>query len=160
SMPVMNRTFVPGDPPWYVPNEHVNLGLAIDVTKSDGSHTLLVPSIKAADTLDFKAFWTAYEDLVRKFTGNKVAPEDFAGTTDSLAKPGTIGTVQAVPRLMPGQGTMVGVGALDYPAEWQAAAPRMLASLGVSKVITVSSTYDHRIIQGAESGEFLHHVHQ
>jgi 2-oxoglutarate dehydrogenase E1 component len=112
TVPVMNRTFVPGrdgTPPSYIDNEHVNLGLAIDVTKSDRSHTLLVPSIKAADTLDFKAFWTAYEDLVRKVKSNRVTPDDFAGTTVTLTNPGTIGTVQSVPRLMPGQGTHAGV---------------------------------------------------
>jgi 2-oxoglutarate dehydrogenase E1 component len=161
-LPVMNRSFVPandGGAPAVIQHEHVNLGLAIDVTKSDGSHTLLVPCIKAADTLEFKAFWTYYEDLVRKVKANKITPDDFAGTTVSLTNPGTIGTVQSVPRLMPGQGTIVGVGALGYPAEWQAADSHMLADLGVSKVITISSTYDHRIIQGAESGEFLHLVH-
>ncbi|MDQ1394875.1 MAG: multifunctional 2-oxoglutarate metabolism enzyme, partial [Acidimicrobiaceae bacterium] len=159
AMPVMNRTFVPGDPPSVVANEHIGLGLAVDVKKSDGSHTLLVPCIKNADTLDFKAFVAAYEELVRKVKTNKIGPDDFGGVTVSLTNPGTIGTVQSVPRLMPGQGCIVGVGALDYPAEWQAADPRQLAELGVSKVITITSTYDHRVIQGAESGEFLQKIH-
>src|SRR5436305_13607688 len=101
AMPVMNRTFVPGQdgtPPSVIDNEHVNLGLAIDVTKSDGSHTLLVPVIKNADTLDFKQFVNAYEELIRKIKSNKISPDDFAGATLSLTNPGTIGTVQSVPR--------------------------------------------------------------
>jgi 2-oxoglutarate decarboxylase len=100
-------------------------------------------------------FWAAYEDLIRKVRTNKIGADDLAGATVSLTNPGTIGTVQSVPRLMPGQGAIVGVGAIDYPAEWQAADPRVLAELGVSKVVTITSTYDHRIIQGAESGLFL-----
>src|SRR5690606_16434073 len=146
--------------PRLVRHPHVGLGIAVDVEKADGSRTLLVPCIKDADTLDFAEFHARYEELIRKVRTNKLSPDDFTGTTVSLTNPGTIGTRQSVPRLMPGQGLIVGVGALDYPAEWQAADPQTLAQLGISKVITLSSTYDHRIIQGAESGLFLSHVHQ
>src|SRR5438067_1085013 len=159
-VPVLNSEFVDTDPPGVIRHEHVGLGLAVDVEKSDGSHTLLVPCIKQADTLDFQQFWAAYEDLIRKVRQNKIGVDDFAGVTVTLTNPGTIGTVHSVPRLMPGQGAIIGAGALDYPAEYQAADPRMLAQLGVSKVITLTSTYDHRIIQGAESGLFLQRVHQ
>src|SRR5204863_6635554 len=105
-----------------------------DVEKSDGSRTLMVPVVRDADTLDFRAFWGAYEDLIRKVRSNKLSPDDFAGITVSLTNPGTIGTVQSVPRLMPGQGLIVGAGALDYPAAYQGADPAALAELGVSKV--------------------------
>jgi multifunctional 2-oxoglutarate metabolism enzyme len=118
----------------------------------------LVPCITDADALDFRGFITAYEELVRKIHTNKIAPDDFAGTTVSLTNPGTLGTVQSVPRLMPGQGLIVGVGALGFPPGFEAADPRALASLGVGKTVTVTSTYDHRIIQGAESGLFLARV--
>jgi multifunctional 2-oxoglutarate metabolism enzyme len=153
----------PGDPkapPGVIHHEHLNLGIAVDVEKADGSRTLMVPVIKAADTLDFRAFWTAYEDLIRKVRTNKIGADDLAGATVTLTNPGTIGTVQSVPRLMPGQGAIIGVGTIDYPAEWQAADPRVLGELGVSKVVTITSTYDHRIIQGAESGLFLKKVHE
>ncbi len=156
----MNNAFVegPDGKPRLVRNEHVSLGLAVDVEKKDGSRTLLVPVIKDADTLDFRGFWGAYEELIRKVKSNRLSPDDFVGATVSLTNPGTIGTVQSVPRLMPGQGLIVGVGRLDYPAAYQGADPETLAQLGLSKVMTVSSTYDHRIIQGAESGLFLKHV--
>jgi 2-oxoglutarate dehydrogenase E1 component len=161
AVPVMNSAFVEIDgKPGIVRHEHVGLGLAVDVEKSDGSRTLLVVSIKEADTLDFRGFHAAYEDLIRKVKSNKVGPDDFAGVTVSLTNPGTIGTVQSVPRLMPGQGLIVGAGAIDFPAEYQAADPRALADLGVSKTVTLTSTYDHRIIQGAESGLFLKKVHE
>ena len=104
--------------------EHVNLGLAIDLQKADGSRTLVVPSIKATESMDFGAFWHAYEDVVRRARNNKLTLEDYAGTTISLTNPGTIGTVHSVPRLMPGQGTIIGVGAMEYPAEFQGASPR------------------------------------
>ncbi|HEY8523505.1 MAG TPA: multifunctional oxoglutarate decarboxylase/oxoglutarate dehydrogenase thiamine pyrophosphate-binding subunit/dihydrolipoyllysine-residue succinyltransferase subunit [Acidimicrobiales bacterium] len=162
SMPVMASTYVEGDDgkPRVVRHEHVNLGLAVDVEKSDGSRTLLVPVIHEADTLDFRAFWGRYEELIRKVRSNKLSPDDFAGANVTLTNPGTIGTVQSVPRLMPGQGVIVGLGAIDYPAEWRGADPLMLADLGASKVVTVTSTYDHRIIQGAESGLFLKRVEE
>jgi 2-oxoglutarate dehydrogenase E1 component len=159
-MPVMNSSFVDGDPARVITHKNLGLGLAVDQTKSDGSHTLLVPVIKNANHLEFHGFWMAYEDLIRKVRTSKITPDDFAGVTMSLTNPGTIGTVSSVPRLMPGQGAIIGVGALDYPAEYQAADPSTLARLGVSKVITLTSTYDHRIIQGAESGEFLQWVHK
>ncbi|HEX6595288.1 MAG TPA: multifunctional oxoglutarate decarboxylase/oxoglutarate dehydrogenase thiamine pyrophosphate-binding subunit/dihydrolipoyllysine-residue succinyltransferase subunit, partial [Acidimicrobiales bacterium] len=126
----------------------------------DGSRTLLVPCIRNADTLDFRAFHAAYEDVIRRVRTNKITPADFAGVTMTLTNPGTLGTVHSVPRLMPGQGVIVGVGALEYPAEFQGADPHVLADLGVSKVLGLTSTYDHRIIQGAESGLFLKRVHE
>jgi 2-oxoglutarate dehydrogenase E1 component len=164
--PVMNSTFVAPDPddakapPSVIRHEQIGLGLAVDHERPDGSRTLLVPVIKDAGALDFRGFWTAYEDLIRKVRTNKIGADDLSGATATLTNPGTIGTVQSVPRLMPGQGVIVGVGAIDYPAEWQAADPRVVAELGVSKVVALTSTYDHRIIQGAESGQFLQRVHR
>ncbi len=162
SVPVMNASYVEDadGKPRVVRHGHLGLGIAVDMEKRDGSRTLLVPVVKDADTLDFRAFWGAYEELIHKVRSNKLGPDDFAGTTVSLTNPGTIGTLQSVPRLMAGQGLIVGVGSLDYPAEWKAADPVTLADLGVSKVITISSTYDHRIIQGAESGLFLKRVEE
>ncbi|NNE74518.1 MAG: multifunctional oxoglutarate decarboxylase/oxoglutarate dehydrogenase thiamine pyrophosphate-binding subunit/dihydrolipoyllysine-residue succinyltransferase subunit, partial [Acidimicrobiales bacterium] len=116
TMPVMNSTFVDGDPPRVVRNDHIGMGLAVDVEKRDGSRTLLVPCIRDADTLDFRGFVDSYEELIRKVRSNKLSPDDFSGVTVSLTNPGTIGTVQSVPRLMPGQGLIVGVGNIDYPA--------------------------------------------
>ena len=138
----------------------VNLGLAIDLAKPDGSRQLLVPSIKGADTMDFATFWATYEELVRKARTGGLGVDDFAGTTATLTNPGTIGTVHSVPRLMPGQGVIIGVGSLDYPAEWQGASQETLTRQGVSKILTLTSTYDHRVIQGAQSGDFLARVHR
>ncbi len=161
SVPNLNNTFVERDgKPFLVRNEHVGLGLAVDVPKSDGSRTLMVPVIKNADTMDFRQFWDAYEELIRKVKTNKITVDDFSGATVSLTNPGTIGTVSSVPRLMPGQGAIIGVGALDFPVEYSGADPSTLAELGMSKVLTITSTYDHRIVQGAESGLFLQKVHQ
>ena len=159
-VPVMNSSFETVDgQPNVVRHEHVNLGLAVDVERSDGSRTLLVPNVKGADVLDFKAFHDAYEEAIGKVRSGKLSVEDFAGTTGTITNPGTIGTMHSVPRLMPGQGFIVGVGAIAFPAEYEGADPRTIAQLGVSKTITLTSTYDHRVIQGAESGRFLAVVH-
>ncbi len=161
-VPALNAAFVAdvegSGKPGVVHHKHVGLGLAVDQEKADGSRTLLVPCIRDADTLDFRSFVVAYEDLIRKIHTGRIGPDDFAGTTVSLTNPGTLGTVQSVPRLMPGQGAIIGVGALGYPAGYEAADPRVLAELGLGKVVTLTSTYDHRIIQGAESGLFLARV--
>ncbi len=160
-MPAMNTGFGEKDgKPALVEPAHVNLGLAIDLAKPDGTRQLLVPAIKAAEKMDFAHFWTAYEDVVRKARDGKLTAEDFKGTTISLTNPGTIGTVHSVPRLMKGQGAIIGVGALEYPAEWQGASEDTIARNAVSKILTLTSTYDHRIIQGALSGDFLRVVHQ
>jgi 2-oxoglutarate dehydrogenase E1 component len=137
---------------------HVGLGLAVDVERPDGTRNLLVPVIRDADTMDFRGFLLAYEDLIRKVHGGTLGADDFVGATASLTNPGTLGTMQSVPRLMPGQGAIFGVGAMGWPAGFEAADPRALAELGVGKVMTLTSTYDHRIIQGAESGLFLKYV--
>jgi 2-oxoglutarate dehydrogenase E1 component len=146
--------------PAVVRNTTFNLGLAIDLAKPDGTRQLLVPCIKGAESMDFSTFWATYEDLVRKARNGKLTVDDFAGTTISLTNPGTIGTVHSVPRLMSGQGCIVGVGAMEYPAEWQGASEEAVVRNGVSKILTLTSTYDHRIIQGAQSGEFLRRIHQ
>ena len=146
--------------PSVVAPAHVNLGLAIDIPKPDGTRALLVPSIKRADTMTFGEFLGAYEELVKKARNNKLTAGDFSGTTISLTNPGGIGTVHSVPRLMRGQGCIIGAGALEYPAEFQGASPKTLTELAIGKTITLTSTYDHRVIQGAGSGEFLKVVHE
>ena len=150
---------VDGKPSIVVP-AHIGLGIAIDLPKPDGSRSLMVPSIKRAEALDFNEFLLAYEDLVKRTRDNKLTASDFQGTTLSLTNPGGIGTVHSVPRLMQGQGCIIGAGALEYPAEFQGASEEVLTNLGISKTITLTSTYDHRVIQGAGSGEFLKLVHE
>ena len=140
--------------------EHINLGIAIDLAKPDGTRQLLVPSIKGCEALDFGQFWASYEETVRKARSGTLTVEDYAGTTVSLTNPGTLGTVHSVPRLVQGQGLILGVGAMDYPAEFQGASEETLTNLAISKVITLTSTYDHRVIQGAQSGDFLRRIHE
>ncbi|MDQ3708972.1 MAG: multifunctional oxoglutarate decarboxylase/oxoglutarate dehydrogenase thiamine pyrophosphate-binding subunit/dihydrolipoyllysine-residue succinyltransferase subunit [Actinomycetota bacterium] len=160
-MPVMAASYHEADGrPMVRRPDHFNLGLAVDVPRKDGSHTLLVPNISDADTLTFAGFYRAYEELIRRVKANELDAELFAGTTITLTNPGTVGTIGSVPRLMPGQSAIIGTGAIDYPAEYQGADPRTVAQLGVGKVLTITSTYDHRVIQGAESGLFLQVVHQ
>ncbi|MFB9904853.1 multifunctional oxoglutarate decarboxylase/oxoglutarate dehydrogenase thiamine pyrophosphate-binding subunit/dihydrolipoyllysine-residue succinyltransferase subunit [Allokutzneria oryzae] len=161
AFPNMNRFFssVDGKPNLVTP-EHVNLGLAIDLPGKDGQRSLVVASIKGCESMNFAQFLQAYEDLIRKARGGKLGTDDFSGTTISLTNPGTIGTNHSVPRLTAGQGAIIGVGAMEYPAEFQGASEKALGKMGISKIITLTSTYDHRIIQGAESGEFLRRVHQ
>ncbi len=162
AIPAMNASFVEAvdqkGTPGVLRHDHVGLGLAVDVEKSDGTRNLMVPVIRDADAMDFRAFLLAYEDLIRKVHAGKVGADDFVGASVSLTNPGTLGTVQSVPRLMPGQGAIIGVGALTWPAGFEAADARALADLGVGKVMNLTSTYDHRIIQGAESGLFLKFV--
>src|SRR5438034_8980381 len=141
-LPVMTHAFqdVDGKPHRFDPHG-VNLGLAVDVEKKDGSRALAVPVIRHAEGMDFATFHTTYETLVEKARGNKLLPDDFAGATITLTNPGTIGTVASVPRLMKGQGSIIATGAIRQ--------------IGPAKVMTITSTYDHRVIQGAESGMFL-----
>ncbi|MEV3870533.1 multifunctional oxoglutarate decarboxylase/oxoglutarate dehydrogenase thiamine pyrophosphate-binding subunit/dihydrolipoyllysine-residue succinyltransferase subunit [Streptomyces sp. NPDC049906] len=156
AMPAMNHSFAVKDgKPTLVKPEHINLGLAIDLVKPNGDRQLVVAAIKRAETLNFFEFWQAYEDIVRRARDNKLTMDDFTGVTVSLTNPGGIGTVHSVPRLMPNQSVIMGVGAMDYPAEFQGTSQDTLNKLGISKVMTLTSTYDHRVIQGAASGEFL-----
>ena len=161
AMPEMNAFFgeLDGKPAIGKP-EHINLGVAIDLAKPDGSRQLLVPSVKGCEELDFAQFWNAYEAVIKKARSGALTVEDFAGTTMSITNPGTLGTVHSVPRLVQGQGLILGVGAMDYPAEFQGASEETLINSAVSKVITLTSTYDHRIIQGAQSGDFLRRMHE
>lgn len=158
--PNMNRHFaeVDGKPNAITP-AHTNLGLAIDLPGKDGKRALVVAAIRNCETMRFGQFIAAYEDIVRRARDGKLTGEDFAGVTISLTNPGTIGTVHSVPRLMQGQGAIIGAGAMEYPAEFQGASEERIAELGVGKLITLTSTYDHRIIQGAESGDFLRTIH-
>ena len=154
--PNMNRHYAEVDgKPTAVTPAHTNLGLAIDLQGKDGKRSLVVAGIKRCEGMRFAQFVTAYEDIVRRARDGKLTAEDFAGVTISLTNPGTIGTVHSVPRLMAGQGAIIGVGAMEYPAEFQGASEERIAELGIGKLITLTSTYDHRIIQGAESGDFL-----
>jgi 2-oxoglutarate decarboxylase len=146
--------------PARVRRPQVNLGVAIDIQKKDGTRSLLVPNIKHANALSFSQFIHAYDDVVKRAREGKLGLPDFQDTTLSLTNPGTIGTVASTPRLMAGQSVIIATGAIEYPAEYHAMSPEALSQLGISKTLTISSTYDHRIIQGAESGAFLAHVHE
>ena len=141
-------------------NTKINLGIAIDIEKRDGSRNLLVPNIKGTEAMNFSEFFAAYNETVKKARDGKLEIADFQGTTISLTNPGTIGTVASNPRLMTGQSVIVATGAIEYPAEYQSMAPATLSQLGISKTVTITSTYDHRVIQGAESGLFLARIHE
>ena len=141
-------------------HQDVNLGIAIDIEKKDGSRNLLVPNIKAADKMNFAEFFDAYNDRVKRAREGKLEIADFQGTTISLTNPGTIGTAASNPRLMAGQSAIIATGAIEYPAEYQAMTAAALSQLGISKTVTITSTYDHRVIQGAESGLFLAKIHE
>ncbi|WP_143264947.1 multifunctional oxoglutarate decarboxylase/oxoglutarate dehydrogenase thiamine pyrophosphate-binding subunit/dihydrolipoyllysine-residue succinyltransferase subunit, partial [Amycolatopsis lexingtonensis] len=159
--PNLNRHYQQIDgKPFAVTPEHVNFGLAIDMKGKDGSRNLVVASVKSVEDMTFLQFWQAYEDIVKKARNNKLTADDFAGTTISLTNPGGIGTNHSVPRLQAGQGAIIGVGAMQYPAAFEGTSEKTLVDLGISKIMTLTSTYDHRIIQGAESGEFLKRIHQ
>lgn len=161
AMPSMNNSFAEKDgKPTLVKPEHINLGLAIDLVKPNGDRQLVVAAIKKAETLNFFEFWQSYEDIVRRARNGKLTMDDFSGVTASLTNPGGLGTVHSVPRLMPGQSMILGVGSMDYPAEFQGTSQDTLNKLGISKVMTLTSTYDHRVIQGAASGEFLRILNQ
>ena len=161
NFPRMNDGFVEtNDGPARIERPEINFGIAIDIERKDGSRTLLVPNIKSANRKSFAEFHHAYDDVIQRARSGKLEIPDFEGTTISLTNPGTIGTVGSVPRLMAGQSMIVATGAIEYPAEYQAMSPEALSQLGVSKVLQISNTYDHRIIQGAESGAMLARVHE
>ncbi|MBS9373240.1 multifunctional oxoglutarate decarboxylase/oxoglutarate dehydrogenase thiamine pyrophosphate-binding subunit/dihydrolipoyllysine-residue succinyltransferase subunit [Rhodococcus sp. B50] len=161
AFPNMNNHFaeVDGKPNLVVP-QHTNLGLAIDLPGKNGQRSLVVAAIKNCETMNFAQFYSAYEDIVRRARDGKLTGDDFSGVTISLTNPGGIGTVHSVPRLMQGQGAIIGAGAMEYPAEFQGASDERIAEMGIGKLLTLTSTYDHRVIQGAESGEFLKKIHE
>jgi 2-oxoglutarate dehydrogenase E1 component len=155
-LPMLNHAYAERDgQPYRLVHPQINLGIAVDVAGKDGSRSLMVPNIKNAGALNFQEYLNAFDDLVARARKAKLTPADFQGTTISLTNPGTVGTLSSNPRLMPGQGAIIAAGAIDYPAEYRGAASETRAVLGISKVMSLSCTYDHRIIQGAESGAFL-----
>lgn len=160
-IPVLNYAFgVINDEPQVIKRKDVNIGLAIDLVKKDGTRSLIVPNIKKANTLNFKEFFDAYNDIIGRARVNKIEVSDFQDTTISLTNPGTIGTASSNPRLMVGQGAIVATGSIDYPSGFQGATGGIISKLGISKIMNITSTYDHRIIQGAESGLFLKKIHE
>src|SRR5215831_7896598 len=156
NFPRLNDSFDDsGDTPVRVRRERINFGIAVDVEKKDGTRSLVVPNVKDAGSMTFAQFLAASDDVVTRARAGKLEVRDFEGTTISLTNPGTLGTSASVPRLMSGQGAIIATGAMEYPAEFRALSPEALSQLAVSKVVTFTSTYDHRIVQGAESGSFL-----
>jgi 2-oxoglutarate dehydrogenase E1 component len=154
--PVMTTVFQKaGGTPVRINPGQVNLGLAVDVERKDGSRGLVVPVIQDAASGNFAQFHITYESLVEKARANKLIPDAFVGANMTLTNPGGLGTVASVPRLMAGQGSIIAVGAIGYPPAFTELSDDRIRELGISKVMTVTSTYDHRVIQGAESGEFL-----
>ena len=161
SIPVMNYTYsIIGNEPFVIKRDEINIGLAIDVVKRDGSRSLIVPNIKKANLMNFKEYYEKYNEIIEKSRANKIEVSDFQGTTISLTNPGTIGTASSNPRLMVGQGAIIATGNIDYPSGFQGATEEVISKLGISKTMNITSTYDHRIIQGAESGLFLKKINE
>jgi multifunctional 2-oxoglutarate metabolism enzyme len=160
-MPVMAHSYAEegGKPQRVIPGT-VSLGLAVDVERKDGTRSLVVPVLKDAGQLGFASFVARYDELVVGARDNTLPPDAYQGANITLTNPGGLGTVASVPRLMPGQGTIVATGAIGYPPGLTGVEPERLQELGVQKVMTVTSTYDHRVIQGAESGAFLRAIDQ
>jgi 2-oxoglutarate dehydrogenase E1 component len=159
--PNLNSAFAQNNgQPQRLERPQINLGVAVDVERKDGTRLLMVPNIKNAAALNFLEFMTGLNEVFARVRSGKSEPSDFQGTTITLTNPGTVGTVASLPRLMPGQGAILATGTIDYPAEYYGMLPETLTILGVSKVMTISCTYDHRIIQGAESGLFLAKIQQ
>ncbi|MCX6154357.1 MAG: multifunctional oxoglutarate decarboxylase/oxoglutarate dehydrogenase thiamine pyrophosphate-binding subunit/dihydrolipoyllysine-residue succinyltransferase subunit [Candidatus Kapabacteria bacterium] len=157
----MNDCFTKVDgKPHRIIRSSINAGLAIDLKKNDGSRLLLVPNVKDAQNLNFSEFIIAFENIIDKARKNKLDLADLSDTSFTLTNPGMIGTSFSSPRLMKGQGIIIATGAIEYPVEFQAVRPDMLTSLAISKVVTMTCTYDHRIIQGAESAEFLAYINK
>ncbi len=155
-MPGLNASFeLRGAAPCRIHKDEINLGVAIDLEGKNGTRSLVVPNLKNAGAHDFAAFLKAYSALIDRARKGKLEPKDFADTTVTLTNPGTIGTFASVPRLMPGQGLILATGAIGWPTGYAFAAPEVMTELGISKVMTMTSTYDHRVIQGAESGQLL-----
>lgn len=160
-LPHMNSSFIKIDDESYkIKKDYINIGFAVDVVRKGGNRLLLVPNIKNAEKLNFDEFILKLDELTYKARNNKIDPEDLQNTTVTLTNPGMIGTTSSNPRLMKGQGLIVATGAIDYPTEFQAVRPDILTEYAISKVVTITSTYDHRIIQGAESAEFLAYIHK
>src|SRR5215204_1939254 len=158
-MPVMGHAYAEQDgKPQRVAPSTVSLGLAVDVERKDGTRSLVVPVLRDASELSFADFVARYDELVVGARDNTLQPDAYQGANITLTNPGGIGTVASVPRLMPGQGTIVATGAIGYPPGLESVDPDKLAELGVQKVMTMTSTYDHRVIQGAESGAFLRRI--
>lgn len=154
--PSMNYAFkILNSQPYLIKQTDVNIGLAIDLIKKDGSRSLIVPNIKRANELTFKDFYDRYNDIIQRARSGRIEVSDFLNTTISLTNPGTIGTNSSSPRLMEGQGCIIATGSIDFPPGYEGANENIISMLGLSKVMNITSTYDHRIIQGAESGLFL-----
>jgi len=161
SYPALNNAYLESDgQPYLLLKKEVNLGIAVDIERKDGSRSLIVPNIRNAEKLTFKEFFDKYDDIIIRSRTGKIEPQDFQGTSITLTNPGTVGTVSSIPRLMSGQGTIIAIGVIDYPAEYQATDKNTIAALGIGKVMNITSTYDHRIIQGAESGLFLKKINE
>lgn len=154
--PEINYSFELADGTPHLRKKHtVNMGIAVDYVRKDGTRTLIVPNIKDVDKMSFPEFFHAYDALLERIRKGVILATDFQNTTVTLTNPGTVGTLYSVPRLMKGLGAVIATGSIGYPAEYHAWSQNALSSLGLSKIMTISCTYDHRIIQGAQSGEFL-----
>ena len=138
----------------------VNLGLAVDVEKRDGSRFLMVPVIRGAESLDFASFRARYEEMVGKTRNGGIQVDDLEGASITLTNPGGVGTMASVPRLMAGQSAIIAVGSIGRPPGLSQLDEKSMRDLGVAPVMTLTSTYDHRLVQGVESGMLLRRLEQ
>jgi pyruvate dehydrogenase E2 component (dihydrolipoamide acetyltransferase) len=132
---------------WHPGGVHIGFAVASGAG-SPGGEELLVPVIRHADRKRVAEIGREAAALAARVRGKRQRPEDLAGGTFTVSNLGMFGITSFVPIINPGEGAILGVGALQET-------PRVRGGSIVSaRVVELTLVCDHRSVNGATGAAF------
>jgi len=154
-----------GDYPWInaeirgdaiVTRRYVNLGIAVALADGKG---LIVPVIKHAEGLNLLGLARGISDVAGRARTKKLLPDDVQGGTFTITNPGGFGTFHGTPIISQPQVGILGTYAL-VKRPWVVQDELGQDVIAIRPLMNITLTYDHRLVDGAYSGQFLHDLRE
>jgi pyruvate dehydrogenase E2 component (dihydrolipoyllysine-residue acetyltransferase) len=135
---------------------YVNLGIAVELADGKG---LIVPVIKNAEGLNLLGLARSIADIAARARDKKLTPDDVQGGTFTITNPGGYGTFHGTPVISQPQAAILGTYAVVKRA-WVIQDELGEDVIAIRPIMNITLTYDHRLVDGALAGRYLHDLRE
>jgi pyruvate dehydrogenase E2 component (dihydrolipoamide acetyltransferase) len=139
-----------------VTRNYVNLGFAVELADGKG---LIVPVVRNAETLNLLGMAKAIADVAERARNKQLLPDDVQGGTFTITNPGGYGTFHGTPVISQPQAAILGTYAV-VKRPWVVTGENGEDAIAIRSIMNVTLTYDHRLVDGALAGRFLHDLRE
>jgi len=139
-----------------VTRNYVNLGIAVELAEGKG---LIVPVLRNAEGLNLLGLARGIAEIARKAREKQLLPDDVQGGTFTITNPGGYGTFHGTPVISQPQAGILGTYAL-VKRPWVVQDELGNDVIAIRPIMNITLTYDHRLVDGAYAGRFLHDLRE